>query len=115
MIAFGCNHHEEPIVNNRALTSAQRQYLRRLAHHLKPVVHVGKNGLTGSIYDTLNRELDAHELIKIKFVDFQDQKKEMVDELIQESESELIAIIGNVAILYRQHTDIEQQQVKLPE
>lgn len=102
-------------MNNRVLTSAQRQHLRRLAHHLKPIVHVGKNGLTSSIHDTLNRELDAHELIKIKFVDFQDQKKEMVEQLIHESESELIAIIGNIAILYRQHTDIEQRQVELPE
>ncbi|MEM8533426.1 MAG: ribosome assembly RNA-binding protein YhbY [Chloroflexota bacterium] len=100
---------------NNSLTSAQRQHLRRLAHHLKPVLHVGKNGLTSNIYNTLHRELDAHELIKIKFVDFQDQKKEMVEDLVQESQSELIAIIGNIAILYRQHIDIEQRQIELPE
>ncbi|NOK59874.1 MAG: ribosome assembly RNA-binding protein YhbY [Chloroflexi bacterium AL-W] len=101
-------------MNNLVLTSAQRQHLRRLAHHLKPVVHVGKQGLTNNIYATLDRELSAHELIKIKFVDFQDQKKTMVDELVQESQSELIGIIGNIAILYRQHTDIGQRQVELP-
>ena len=48
------------------LTERQRKHLRRLAHHMKPVVQVGNSGLTDSLVAELNSCLTRHELIKIK-------------------------------------------------
>ena len=49
------------------LTSKQRKYLRSKAHHLKPVIIIGKTKINQSIIDTIDNALKSHELIKIKF------------------------------------------------
>ena len=97
------------------LTNSQRQYLRRSAHHLKPIAHIGKNGLTEPVVASVDLGLAAHELIKVKFVDFQDQKQALAQELAVASGSELVGLIGNIAILYRRHPDPEQRQIALPD
>ncbi|HMO56294.1 MAG TPA: ribosome assembly RNA-binding protein YhbY [Roseiflexaceae bacterium] len=95
------------------LTNAQRQKLRSLAHHLKPTTHVGKNGLSESVIASVDHELDAHELIKVKFQDFKEERHALADELVAATGSILITIIGNIAILYRQHPDPEKRTVRL--
>lgn len=48
------------------LTSKQRQYLKAQAHHLKPVMHVGKGGVTPGQAAELDTMMDSLELAKIK-------------------------------------------------
>ena len=57
------------------LTSANRKYLRSLAHHIDPVVLIGKNGINNGVINYIEIALNSKELIKIKFRDFKDQKK----------------------------------------
>lgn len=96
------------------LKGSDRRHLRALAHHLKPVVQVGKQGLTQSLIATVNQALDSHELIKVKFVDFKQQKKDLSLEMATQTRSELSGLVGNIAILYRQHTDAEKRKIRLP-
>jgi len=96
------------------LSSSQRQYLKSLAHHRKSVVQVGKNGLTDQMIKEVDRALDAHELIKVKFIDFQDRKQELSLELAERSGSERVGLVGNIAILYRKHSDGEKRKIRLP-
>ena len=96
------------------LTQAQRQFLRKTAHDLKPIVHIGKNGLSDSLFSSTEIALDAHELIKIKFNDFKDQRREIAQELADQLHADLIYVIGNTAILYRQQTDAEKRKIHLP-
>ena len=49
------------------LNSLQRSYLKGQAHHLEPMIYIGKNGLTGGSIQSINTALSANELIKIKF------------------------------------------------
>ena len=35
------------------ITGAQRKYLRGMAHHLTPLVQIGKNGLTDAVVNPL--------------------------------------------------------------
>ena len=97
------------------MNNAQRQFLRREAHDLRPVVQIGKNGLTEQLYAALENELDAHELIKIKFMDFRDEKRELAEELAERTRSTLIGIIGNIAIVYREQADPEKRKIRLPQ
>jgi RNA-binding protein len=97
-----------------ALTKTQREYLRKHAHDLKPVVQVGKNGLSDSVLASVDQALDAHELIKIKFLDFKDEKRELSEEIAEATGSSLIAIIGNIAIVYREQRDPELRRIALP-
>ena len=96
------------------LSQAQRQFLRKAAHELKPIVHIGKNGLSNSLFNSTEIALDAHELIKVKFNDLKDQKREIAQELAGQMHAELIYVIGNTAILYRQQPDAEKRKIHLP-
>ncbi len=98
----------------RHLTNAQRQHLRRLAHQIKPLVQIGKQGLTEGVRQTVDQALETHELVKVKFLDFQDQKEELTDELVHTTESVLIGLIGNIATLYRQQPDPDKRKIRLP-
>src|SRR4051812_41362797 len=51
------------------LTSRQRSQLRKLGHHLDPVVHVGKEGASDGLCAALGRALEQHELLKLKLTE----------------------------------------------
>jgi len=99
----------------RDLQGFERKYLRGLAHSLKPIVYVGKNGVTDTVVDAANDALEAHELIKVKFVDLKDYKRELTDDLAARANCQCAGLIGNVAILYRQQSDPEKRTIDLTE
>ena len=96
------------------LKGSQRKYLRSQAHHLKPLVLIGRNGINKQVMGSVDLALKDHELIKVKFGEFKDAKKEISAEIAQTTKSELIGIIGNIAIFYRQHTEPEKRKIKVP-
>lgn len=96
------------------LKGSQRKYLRGLAHKLKPVVQVGKQGVTEELLVAVREALDAHELIKLKFMEFKEEKLALSQEIAQRTDSELIGMIGNIAMFYRAHPDREKRKIKVP-
>jgi RNA-binding protein len=96
------------------LTSAQRKYLRKMAHDLKPVAFIGKQGLTEAVVAAVREVLEAHELIKVKLLEHTDEKQEIAEFLATETASALVAIIGHVAILYREQPNPEKRTILLP-
>lgn len=84
------------------LNSKQRRFLEKAAHDLQPVVIVGGAGLTEGIIQMADATLTSHELIKIKFNEYKDEKKDFTNEICQQCDATLVRIIGNVAILFRQ-------------
>lgn len=97
------------------LKGSDRKHLRGLAHHLKPVVQVGKQGVIENLITSVSQALDAHELIKVKFVDHKQGREELSREIANRTESELAGLVGNIAILYRRHSDPEKRKVRLPQ
>lgn len=96
------------------LTGAQKKYLRGLAHHLKPVVHVGKNGVTEPVLESIGQALDDHELIKVRLADPQGRKKELAEEVAERSGGAWVGLVGNVVTLYRRQPDPEKRRIELP-
>ncbi|MBI5876530.1 MAG: ribosome assembly RNA-binding protein YhbY [Chloroflexi bacterium] len=96
------------------LTNTQRKYLKQLAHHLKPSVQIGKAGATESVRASLDQVLSAHELAKVRFIGFKEDKREIAAALAAQTSSELVQIIGHVVIFYRQQADTTKRQVELP-
>ena len=47
------------------ISSKERAALRGEAHHLTPLVHLGKEGLTQAVIATLDDALRTHELVKV--------------------------------------------------
>lgn len=97
------------------LTSSQRKYLRSQAHHLDPVVLVGKQGITDHLAESTSQALDARELVKVRFNDHKDQKKALAEDLSARTHSAIVGILGHVLILYREHRDPEKRKILLPQ
>ncbi len=93
------------------LNGTQKRKLKSQAHHLKPVVMIGKLGITDSLIEAVDKALEDHELIKIRFIDFKDDKKDFVTEIAAKTCSDCIAIIGNIAIMYKQNKDAEKRRI----
>jgi len=96
------------------LTGKQKAYLKKLVHATKPVVMIGGKGVSEQVISTINDELEMKELIKIKFVDFKDQKKVLFPQIAEQVGAMPIDLIGNMGILYRQNQDPEKQKIKIP-
>jgi RNA-binding protein len=66
------------------LNGRQRRKLRSLAHHLDPVVQIGQKGLTESLIKAVGKALGTG--------------------------SELVGMIGNIAIFYRENPELEKKE-----
>lgn len=83
------------------LTSADRRRLKGQAQLLEPVLKVGHQGISEAFLASVERELAAHGLIKIKFADFKEEKKELAAAIAEKTGSALVQIVGHVAVFYR--------------
>ncbi|MEL7061732.1 MAG: ribosome assembly RNA-binding protein YhbY [Acidobacteriota bacterium] len=96
------------------LGGKQRRHLRGLAHALKPVVHLGKQGLSDAVVASVDAALGDHELIKIRFVDWKDEKKSLLEELSVRLDCDVVGTVGHLAILYRPARDPDKRRIRLP-
>ena len=94
-------------------SSAQRKELRRLAHHLDPLVWIGKEGLSDDVVAATVDALHAHELIKVKLLAFKEDRKTIARDLADKADCVLAGLIGHVVILYREHPDPDKRKIKL--
>jgi len=84
------------------LTNNQKKYLRSMGHNLKPVVMVGQHGLSDAVLLELESTMSRHELLKVKVrTDDREDKKSIVNKIIEYSKSQLVQVIGNVVLIYR--------------
>lgn len=88
------------------LNGKQRRALRALGHHLKPVVQVGQDDLTDGVFQAVDAQLLAHELIKVKVGEGASTDRHEVGEaLAQKTKSELVQVLGRTLLLYRRHPE----------
>jgi len=97
------------------LSSSQRSYLRSQAHHLEPVVLIGKQGITDGTIESIDRVLEARELIKIKFREFKDEKLSLSEKITELTNSQVVGVIGHTVIIFRQNPDSDKRQIHIPQ
>jgi RNA-binding protein len=84
------------------LSPKQRSFLRGKAHHLTPVVMLGKEGLTDAVLKATDKALEDHELIKIKLTsDNQEEFHHLVSSLMSSIKAEVVQTIGHQLVIYR--------------
>ncbi len=93
------------------LTGAQRRYLRKMAHELKPIVLVGQKGLSDNLIENFEAALLAHELVKVK-VHGGDGLVEVAEAFHEATGAQLAQNIGFTLVFYRPHP--EDPQITLP-
>lgn len=88
------------------LDGASRRRLRRIAHHLDPVVLVGEQGLSEAVTAETRRALDDHELIKVRLhVGDRGQREELARTLAAATGATVVQNIGKVVVLYRSNPE----------
>lgn len=97
------------------LKGSQRKYLRGVAHGFKPLVQIGKEGLSDGVMQAVDTALEAHELIKVKIAADREEREQFVPALEERASCECVGTIGRMAILYREHPDPEKRKISLPQ
>ena len=93
------------------LSNPQIRKLKALAQRLEPVLRVGKQGLSDAFLKSVTEELDRHELVKVKYADFKEEKKELSPVLAEKTSSHLVTRVGNVVVLYRENPDPAKRKI----
>jgi RNA-binding protein len=96
----------------KSLTGKQVRHLRALGHHLKPVVLVGKEGVSPSLIITIDECLSNHELLKIKLLETcPEDRREAALEIAKQTSSHVAQVLGRTILLYRKG---ETPEITLP-
>lgn len=96
-----------------SLSEAQKKYLRRLGHDLKPLIMVGDAGLSASLLNEYETTLAHHELIKVSVrVGDRKARDAVIEELCTVASAALIQRVGNMALLYRENP--EKKKIVIP-
>ena len=97
------------------LTKTQRRWLAARAQKIKPTVMIGKEGLSDGVNAQADAELEAHELIKVRFVGHKEFVSEISPLLAENCRAALVRTIGHVAVLYRPAEEEENRKIVLPD
>lgn len=94
------------------LTSNEKRQLKSLASVEKTKYQVGKNEISDTLLDMLNKALTARELIKIDVMKgATDPVMEIALDLSSKLNAEIVQVVGRVIVLYRKNR--EHPKIKL--
>ncbi len=80
--------------------------LKKLAHHLKPIISIGEKGVSGGVLAETDRALSDHELIKIKLhTNIRSERVTITKELVEGCSANLVQKVGKTIVLYRKNPD----------
>ena len=83
-------------------TSKQRAKLRAMASTMKPIMQVGKEGISENLVKSLSDALEARELIKLTLLPAAGEDGEnLAENLAELLGAEVVAVTGRKAVLYR--------------
>lgn len=84
------------------MTSKERAELRSRAHHLEPIINIGKESLTPEVTAAINEALEARELIKVGVLkNCFDDPKELAQIAADRTHSEVVQVMGKKITLYK--------------
>lgn len=87
------------------LTNPEKRDLKARAQRLEPVVKLGHGGMSEAFLRSLDTALAQHGLVKMKFSDHKDERKELAPQIAERTDSTLIMQVGNVAVYFRPKPD----------
>ena len=97
------------------MTTKQRAYLKGLAMNIDPIFQIGKGGLTTEYLESVEEALEARELIKINVLkNCLDEPKELAYAIAENTDSEVVQVIGRKLVLYREARQPEKRKIVLP-
>jgi len=97
------------------LSSKQRAYLRSLAHKLDPVVHIGSDGVTEAVIQSVEECFNSRELIKARVLEGAPLDAKATARALAEQMGDVHVPLttGRTVVLYRPFA--EDPQIRLPD
>lgn len=96
------------------LSKKQIKQLKTLAIHTNPLVTIGKNNITETLEKQASETLDQRELLKVAVQDGSSlSAKEAGEQLAEKLSAELVQVIGNRFVLYRETSRDDVEKIKL--
>ncbi|WP_420827359.1 ribosome assembly RNA-binding protein YhbY [Halochromatium glycolicum] len=96
------------------ITDHQRRWLKKQAHHLKPIVQLGAAGLSDAVLAEIELALDHHELVKVKVPGGDhDERDGIVTAIAERANADLVQRIGNTACYFRANPE-RRDRILLP-
>ena len=88
---------------NNMLTSKQRAALRGIAATYETIFQIGKGGINDNLIQQVLDALRKRELIKLRVLDnSMYTAREAAEEIAAKTKSEVVQVIGNKFVLYKQ-------------
>ena len=78
-----------------------KKQLKVKANALDPSINIGKKGLTDSLVEEIKLKLRKQGMIKIKALKSLENRKELAEELVDKTNSQLISKVGFVYVIAR--------------
>ena len=84
------------------LTGKEARHLRALGHSLKPLIQLGKGGVSEPFLHQLRSALEVHELIKIKLLKASPLSTKLAaEQIVQKTPCFLAQSIGKTLLLFK--------------
>ena len=78
--------------------------LKAEANQLSPILNIGKNGVTDTLIEELNKQIKASRLVKVKVLKSAEEGKDLkviAEENAAATRSTVIEVRGRTVVLYR--------------
>ncbi|CAN5574321.1 hypothetical protein BH09VER1_BH09VER1_31560 [soil metagenome] len=75
--------------------------LKIRAQKLKPIIRLGKAGITPEFLAAFKDTFQHAALVKLRFEHFKDERKAMAKQLAEQSGAQLVQQVGHTAVFYR--------------
>ena len=80
--------HDKKEMMNRALSAM--------------TINIGKNGVNDNVIEEIKRQLEANEIVKLKFAkNIARDKDKYIDDIVTQTRAKLIDVRGHVAVIYK--------------
>lgn len=93
--------NQERLPQSAESNEIKKRY-RQIGHNLNPIVTIAGKGLSENVLAELDRALEDHELIKVKFaITDREARSQLINEMCSLMNASLIQEIGKVALIFR--------------
>jgi len=90
------------------LTARMKRRIKRRLSDEKPIIQIGKNGVSQKLLKEIEKQLDKKEMVKIKILQSaldEEGAKEIASKIAEETVSSLVEVRGHTFMLYKRRAN----------
>ncbi len=82
------------------MSQSKKEMMNRALYAM--TINIGKAGVNDNVIEEIKRQLEANEIVKLKFAkNIARNKDDYIDEIVTKTRAKLIDVRGHVAVIYK--------------